>query len=77
LCEILPESFKLHSKLLEIGDPETHEINISLNGLAKTLNQDPLFVYFFLTTLAGLKFPDLPRFDDFDEKIRIIIRVHY
>jgi len=77
LSEILPEYFRLHSKLLEVAGPATHGIRCSLNDLSKTLNYDRHVLYYFLTGLAALKFITLPRLHDFNSKVRIQIVVRY
>jgi len=77
LSEILPELFKLHSRLLEIADPITHEIRSSLNELMKKLNYNNCHIlFYFLNSLAALKFINLPLFHNFQERIEIKILVY-
>jgi hypothetical protein len=76
-AETLPECFKLHAKLLAIADSESHEINGSLNDLGKALGYDCYALFYFLNSLAGLKFIQFPSPIDCHQKIKIKIIVFY
>ncbi|MBW2063360.1 MAG: hypothetical protein JRJ03_00365 [Deltaproteobacteria bacterium] len=77
LSEILPECFRLHSKLLQVADPATREIVCSLDELAKKLDYDPYVLYYWLTGLDAVKFVTLPSVHEFSKKTRIEILVRY
>jgi hypothetical protein len=76
-AEILPECFRLHAKLLAIADSESNEINGSLNDLGRALGYDCYALYYFLNSLAGLKFIQFPNPIDCHQKIKIKITVCY
>ena len=77
LSKMLPEWFRLYSKLLAIADPETREINCSLNDLAKTFNYNEYVLYSSLSCLAELRFIEFPRSCDFHQRIKIKVLVCY
>jgi hypothetical protein len=76
-AEILPECFRIHSKLLAIADTESHEINGSLNDLGRALGYDCYTLFYFMNSLAGLKFIQFPSPIDCHQKIKIKIIVFY
>lgn len=77
LREELPELFKIHHKLVNIADPKTKEVSISLNELTEMFNYEDSQLYGHLIDLADLKFIDCPRVFDTGEKIKIKVLVHY
>ena len=79
LSEALPAYFKLHFRLLGVADPTTHEINCSINELAKILNCNCYVLWGILACLSELRFIECPRINDhdFDKEIRIKILVRY
>jgi len=77
LSEILPEYFRLHSKLLSIADHTTREIDCSLNELAKALDYNCYALFAHLSCLADLKLIKCPRIRDFNKKIKIRVVVQY
>jgi len=77
LSKVLPEWFRLHSKLLVMADPKTHKINCCLDGLANELNYNQYVLYSSLSCLAELRFIEFPRSCDFHQRIKIKVLVCY
>ena len=80
LSQILPVYFKIHSKLLRIADPATREIDCSLSELAEKIDYFPGYPFVLgsvLMQLNSLNFIELPKVENFDERIRIKITVTY
>ena len=73
----LPDYFRLYSKLLEVADPITHEINDSLQGLAKRIDYNIGEMKFYLISLSILEFIIFPRPHDDNEKITLKTLVQY
>ena len=77
LSRVLPEWFRLYSKLLVMTNPKTHEIDCCLNDLAKAPNYNRYVLYSSLSCLAELQFIKFRRSCDFHQKIKIKILVCY
>jgi len=77
LSEILPEFFRLHSKLIEIADPISHKICCSLQQMAIKLGYENYhLLFYFLSGLAALKFISLPSCPNPNDKIEISVLVY-
>jgi hypothetical protein len=80
LSQILPVYFRIHSKLIQIADPVTHEIDCSLSELAEKMDYFPGYPFVLgsvLMQLDSLNFIKLPKVENFNERIRIKITVTY
>lgn len=80
--ELLPDYFRLHNRLLQLANPETHEIICSLNEIAFANNYngyDNRITFMYLIGLEAMKFLTFnhPHTFSLDEVVKIKILVWF